>query len=157
MQCILDIFCKGDSEDREVVKKLPRLTVHNREPKQVRYMRFRNGKWEADGFETGGSALGTTIEINNNINCEDAATTFYHEVAHTDQPASMAASQAEYDDYKTEQWRIKKGLPPYHPGFQKVVADPNDPSKTIIFPDRDGIKAQGGPGLRIQSTHSFQR
>jgi hypothetical protein len=143
MQCILDIFCKGDAEDREVVKKLSRLTVNNREPKQVHYKKYEGGHWVDDGFESGGSELRPTIWINNDSNCEDAATTFYHEVTHTDQPGSMSGSQAEYDAYyKTELWRIKKALPPYMPGFQKQVTDPNDPAKTITVPDRDAIKAQ---------------
>jgi hypothetical protein len=143
VQCVLDILCKGDSQDRDVVKKLPRLTVLNREPKHVHYKTFHNGNWVDEGFDRGGSAQGTTIWINNNNNCEQAATTFFHEVTHTDQPASMPDSQREYDAYyKTEEWRIKKGLPPWQPGFQKTVTDPNDPSKTIVVPDRDAIKLQ---------------
>ena len=145
VQCILDIFCKGDSQDRDVVAKLPRLTVNNRQPKQVHYKRYHNGSWEDDGFESAGSASRTTrtVSINNDNNCQDAATTFFHEVTHTDQPASMSDSQAEYDAYyKTEEWRIKKGLPPWQPGFQKTVTDPSDPSKTIVVPDRDAIKRQ---------------
>jgi hypothetical protein len=54
----------------------------------------------------------------------------------------MAGSQREYDAYvKTEQWRIKKGLPPHAPGFRKSVPDPNDPSQTIEVPDAAAIKA----------------
>jgi hypothetical protein len=143
VQCILDIFCKGDAQDRDIVSKLPRLTVNNRVPKQVHFKKFHNGSWVDDGFESGGSALGTTIWVNNDSNCQDAASTFFHEVTHTDQPSTMADSQREYDAYyKTEIWRIKKGLPPWEPGFQKTVPDPNDSSKTTIVPDRDAIKAQ---------------
>src|SRR5262249_3811410 len=58
VKCILDIFCKGDAEDREVVKKLPKLTIHKRETKHVHFKRFKSGVWEDDGFTSGGSALG---------------------------------------------------------------------------------------------------
>lgn len=141
VKCILDIFCNGDNEDKEVVKKLPRLTVNKREPKQVHYKKYESGKWVDDGFTSGGSASGTTVWVNQDTNCCDAAATFFHEVAHTDQPASMAGSQREYDAYfKTEQWRIKKGLPPHHPSFRKKVKDPKDPKKDIEVPDMDAIK-----------------
>jgi hypothetical protein len=46
----------------------------------------------------------------------------------------MADSQREYDAYlKTEQWRIKKGLPPHDPSFRKTVN-----GKEV--PDMDAIK-----------------
>src|SRR5262245_44706574 len=143
VKCILDIFCKGDSQDREVVKKMPKLTIHRREKKQVHYKKFKGGTWVDDGFTSGGSALGTKVWVNQDTNCCDAAATFFHEVTHTDQPDTMAGSQREYDAYiKTEQWRIKKGLPPHNPTFRKKVKDPKDPSKTIEVPDADAIKAK---------------
>jgi hypothetical protein len=142
VQCILDVFCKGDAEDREVVKKLPRLTIHNRNPKQVHYKKYQGGKWVDGGFTSGGSANGTTVWVNADTNCCDAASTFYHEVAHTDQPSGMPGSQKEYDAYiKEEQWRIKKGLPPGGHNFRKKVKDPKDPSKEIEVPNGDAIKA----------------
>jgi hypothetical protein len=122
VKCILDIFCNGDKEDKEVVTKLPRLTVHRRTPKQVHYKRYESGAWVDDGFKSGGSARGTTVWVNADTNCCNAAATLFHEVTHTDQPESMAGSQREYDAYfKTEQWRIKKGLPPHSPSFRKRV------------------------------------
>jgi len=141
VKCILDIFCKGDAEDKEVVKKLPRLTVRNREPKEVHYKKFEGGTWVDGGFTSGGSASGTTISVNNDTKCVDAATTFFHEVTHTDQPAAWPGSQKEYDAYiKTEQWRIKKGLPPFEPGFQKSVPDPAHPGQNKLVPDEAAIK-----------------
>jgi hypothetical protein len=143
VQCILDIFCKGDAEDRAVVSKLPLLTVHRREAKQVHYKKYEGGKWKDGGFTSGGSARGTTVFVNEKTTCCDAAATFFHEVTHTDQPSSMAGSQREYDAYtKTEEWRIKKGLPPHDPTFRKVVKDPKDPSKTIEVPNPDAIKVK---------------
>ncbi len=142
VKCILDIFCTGDSEDREVVKKLPRLTIHRRQTKQVHYKKYRGGKWVDGGFTSGGSASETTVWVNEDTNCCDAASTFYHEVTHTDQPASMPSSQKEYDAYiKEEQWRIKKKLPPGGVKYRKKIKDPKDPSKTIEVPDQDAIKA----------------
>jgi hypothetical protein len=133
VDCILDIFCKGDRQDMEVVKKLPRLTIHKREPKQVHYKKFEGGKWVDGGFTSGGSARGTTVWINEGTDCCDAASTLFHEVAHTDQPASMAGSQREYDAYfKTEEWRIKKGLPPHHSSFRKKVSGKEVPDMTKI-------------------------
>jgi hypothetical protein len=126
-----------------VIAKLARLNVYNRQPKQVHYKRYHNGSWQDDGFDSAGSESPGTVSINNDSNCEDAATAIFHEVTHSDQPASMPGSQAEYDAYyKTEEWRIKKGLPPWQPGFQKTVTDPSDPSKTIVVPDRDAIKQE---------------
>lgn len=138
VDCILDIFCNGDKEDKEVVKKLPRLIIHNREPKQVHYKKYEGGKWVDGGFTSGGSALDTTpkrtVWINQGQDCRNAAATLYHEVTHTDQPAAMADSQREYEAYfKTEQWRIKKGLPPHDPSFRKTVN-----GKEV--PDMDAIK-----------------
>jgi hypothetical protein len=141
VDCILKIFCNGDSEDKSVVGKLPRLTVHKREPKQVHFKRFVGGTWVDDGFPSGGSASGTTVSINADKSCAEAASTLYHEVAHTDQPAGMPGSQKEYDAHiKTEQWRIKKGLPPKRAGYRKKVKDPKDPSKEIEVPDEAKIK-----------------
>jgi len=143
VKCILDIFCKGDAADRDVVTKLPKLTIHRREVKEVHYKKFVGGTWVDDGFTSGGSASGTTVWVNQDTKCCDAAATFFHEVAHTDQPGTMAGSQREYDAYfKTEQWLIKKGLPPHSPSFRKRVPDPNDSSKTIEVPDMDAIKAK---------------
>src|SRR5215213_2014862 len=77
VKCILDIFCNGDSADKDVVKKLPRLTVHKRETKQVHYKKYEKGKWVDDGFTSGGSAVGTTVWVNEDTNCCDAAATFF--------------------------------------------------------------------------------
>jgi len=143
VDCILDIFCNGDAEDKAVVTKLPRLTVYKREPKQVHYKKYANGKWEDGGFTSGGSARGTKVWVNQDTNCCNAAATMFHEVTHTDQPAGMAGSQREYDAYaKTEDWRIKKGLPPHNPSFRKRVPDPDKPGKTVEVPDMDAIKAK---------------
>jgi len=150
VQCILDIFCKGDAEDRAVVGKLPKLTIKRRETKFVHYKKFKGGKWVDDGFTSGGSAQGTNVAVNADTNCCNAAATFFHEVTHTDQPDTMAGSQREYDAYiKTEQWRIKKGLPPHNPKFRKKIKDPKDPSKMIEVPDPDAIKA------KVDSTYAY--
>jgi hypothetical protein len=141
VQCILDIFCKGDAEDREVVKKLPRLTIHNRNTKQVHFKKYQDGSWVEGGFTSGGSAFKTEVWVNADTNCCEAAATLFHEVAHTDQPHGTPGSQAEYDAYtKAEQWKIKKGLPPFDHSFRKRVKNPNDPSKDIEVPNEDGIK-----------------
>jgi hypothetical protein len=143
VKCILGVFCNGDSEDKEVVKKLPRLTIKNREPKEVHFKKFKNGKWEDGGFTSGGSANGPNVAINSDTKCAEAASTLYHEVTHTDQPPDMPGSQKEYGAYiKEEQWRIKVGLPPGGTGFRKTIKDPKDSSKTIEVPDQDAIKAE---------------
>lgn len=150
VQCILDIFCGGDAQDRAVVGKLPKLTITRRETKQVHFKRFKGGTWVDDGFTSGGSAQGTKIAVNADTNCCDAAATFFHEVTHTDQPATMAGSQREYDAYvQTEQWRIKKNLPPHSPKFRKRVVDPNHPGKMIEVPDPDAIKA------KVDATYAY--
>ncbi len=131
--CILDILCKGDNEDKEVVKKLPRLTIHKRKPKQVHYKKYEGGRWVDGGFTSGGSARGTEVWINENTECEDAAATLFHEVVHTDQPSSMAGSQREYDAYaKTEAWRIKKALPSHDLSFRKTINGKEVPDMTNI-------------------------
>jgi len=141
--CILNIFCNGDTEDKETVKKLQRLTVKNREAKQVHFKKYLGGKWVDDGFTSGGSARGATVWINKDTNCCEAASTLFHEVTHTDQPAGMPGSQREYDAYiKGEQWRIKKNLPPTSPSFRKKIKDPNNPKKMIEVPDTDTIKSK---------------
>jgi len=143
VKCILDIFCKGDSEDKEIVKKLPRLTIHKRQAKEVHYKQYTHGKWIDGGFTSGGSAVGTTVWVNQDTNCREAASTFYHEVTHTDQPTSMSGSQREYDAYtKEERWRIKKKLPPGGPGFRKRIKDPKYPSRTVEIPNQDAIKVK---------------
>jgi uncharacterized Zn-binding protein involved in type VI secretion len=140
---ILKTFCGGDSEDKAVVSKLPKLTVHMREAKQVHFKKFQGGKWVDGGFTSGGSANGTTVRVNAQTSSSEAASTLYHEVIHTDQPSSMAGSLREYDAYiKEEKWRIKKGLPSGGPNFRKTIPDPNDPKKTIEVPDEDAIKAR---------------
>lgn len=96
-----------------------------------------------DGFASGGSARGKTVWVNESTNCCNAAATLFHEVAHTDQPDTMAGSQREYDAYfKTEEWRIKKGLPPQAPSFRKKAKDPDNPDRDIEVPDMDAIKAK---------------
>lgn len=142
VKCILNIFCNGDSEDREVVKKLPKLTVHKRQAKQVHYKKYIGGKWVDDGFTSAGSANGTTVWVNEDSGCHETASTLYHEVTHTDQPMSMPSSQKEYDAYiKEEQWRIKKGYPPGGPNFRKKIKDTKNPSKMIEVPNKESIKA----------------
>jgi hypothetical protein len=142
IDCILDILCNGDAEDKQVVNKLPRLTVISREPKQVHYKKFEGGKWVDGGFTSAGSASGTTVKINKDQGCREATSTLYHEVRHTDQPATMGDAEREYDAYtKEEKWRIKKGYPEGGENFRKKITDPRDPSKTIEVPDEDAIKA----------------
>ena len=137
VDCILDIFCNGDAEDRAVIAKLPKLTVHKREPKQVHYKEYRGGKWVDDGFTSGGSAIpGKEVWVNEDEGCAEAASTLYHEVTHTDQPATMPGSQAEYEAYiKEEKWRMKEGkrLPPIDPSFRKKVN-----GKEVV--DEDAVK-----------------
>jgi hypothetical protein len=141
IKCILDIFCKGDREDQEVVKKLPRLTVHKREPKQVHFKKYTGGKWTDGGFTSGGSASGTTVAVNEDTKCSEAASTLYHEVTHTDQPSSMPGSQKEYDAYiKEEHWRIKKDLDPGGEKFRNQIPDPKDAARKIEVPNEDEIK-----------------
>jgi hypothetical protein len=141
VKCVLAIFCSGDAQDREVVKKLPRLTVINRRPKQVHYKKYVGGKWVDGGFTSGGSASGTTVKINQDTTCCEAASTLFHEVTHTDQPSGMPGSQKEYGAYiKEEEWRIKKGLPPGGKNYRMRVKDPNDSSKTIEVPNQAEIK-----------------
>ncbi len=133
--CILKIFCSGDKSDKEIVSKLSKLTIHKRMVKQVHFKKYVKGSWVDSGFTSGGSANGKEVWINEDTECDNAASTLFHEVTHTDQSSSMNDSQREYDAYfKTEQWRIKKGLPAYNSSFRKKVN-----GKTI--PNIDAIKA----------------
>lgn len=107
----------------------------------IENQKYQGGQWVDGGFTSGGSANGTKVWVNETTNCCNAAATLFHEVAHTDQPSSMAGSQREYDAYiKTEQWRIKKGLPPQDPTFRKRVPNPQDSKPFIEVPDPDAIK-----------------
>jgi len=122
VKSILDVFCNGDAEDRAVVTKLKRLKVDIIEPLKVNLKKYKNGKWVDDSFQAAGTAGNGEIEVDTTIDNSEAASTFYHEVVHTDQPSSMSNTQAEYDAYaKEEAWRIKRGLPPARDGKVKLI------------------------------------
>ena len=146
VDCILDIFCNGDAEDQQVVTKLPLLTVHRRETKQVHFKRYVGGVWIDDGFTSGGSARDTTVWINADSSCEDAAATLFHEVAHTDQPANMPGSQAEYDAYtRTEEWLIKRNMPSHDSSFRRTVGGRQVPDEAAIKRYVDSAYAYNPP------------
>ena len=70
--------------------------------------------------------------------CEDATTTFYHEVWHQNQPSGMGWPEPAEDDayYNTEQWTIDQGLPSQHPGLRI-----KDAKTGKLIPNQKAIRA----------------
>ncbi|MDF0673890.1 MAG: DUF4150 domain-containing protein [Nitrospira sp.] len=124
MNCLLRILCK---KDKEVVKKAQKLRVTKAKvffDDQI----YKKGKWVSNTAEWGGSANGNKVVISANTDCVGAAQTVYHEVLHTEQPASMSLEAKEMEAYtKGEEWAIARGLRG-EPKFRKL-----DPSgKTVV-------------------------
>jgi hypothetical protein len=95
---------------------------------------------EARAFEGGGSNNAARKEINvlSGSSNEEVAATFVHEARHQVQDKTKLKTwkEQEIDAYTVgEEYGIKKGLPPHHPGFRKKDAAGN------TVPDPDAIKA----------------
>ncbi len=109
LDCVLKILCK---QDRDIVQKAQKLNVKKVGPTIFDDPVFKDGKWTTEEFIAGGTAQGSNVNIDENLSCEAAAVTIYHEVWHTDQESGMSMVEAEYDAYyETEKWTIKRGLP----------------------------------------------
>jgi len=120
IDCILEILCK---KDKDVVKKAKKLNVSKVSPIIFDDPIFKNGKWTTEEFIAGGTASGKDIEMIEDMSCEEAATTIYHEVWHTDQKSGLSLADAEYDAYyNTEKWTIKRGLPSQGSGLRTTNA-----------------------------------
>jgi len=121
MDCLLKILCKQDKEVVEKAKKLKVTKANVFFDDKI----FRGGKWVSNSKEWGGSAKGNKVVISANTSCEGAAETVFHEVLHTEQPASMSWENKEIEAYtKGEEWSIKRGFAG-RPDFRSVDAAGN--------------------------------
>jgi hypothetical protein len=111
LPCVLKILCAKDKavvDDASKTQKVSKIKrIFFEDPI------FDGTKWTTKHFEAGGTAGGGKILFVSNTTCEDAATTLYHEVWHTKQPAGMGWPHPAEDDayYNTELWTIANGLP----------------------------------------------
>ncbi|MEM6276050.1 MAG: hypothetical protein AAF714_03815 [Pseudomonadota bacterium] len=99
---------------------------------------FDGKTWTTKTFEAGGTSGGNEITVMTNTDCDEAATTLYHETWHSKQPAGMGWPHPSEDDayYHTELWTIENGLP----------SQGNPPLRTKdsngkVVPDKAAIKA----------------
>lgn len=139
IDCILKILCK---QDKDVVKKANKIKIVAVDPLIFDDPIYKNGKWTTKPFPAAGTQKQGEIQMVRNMSCEEAATTLYHEVLHSEQPNSMSWPEKEYDAYKrTEEWTIKRGLPGQHPDFRKPGSMPpgiQGPAQVVV--DEAAIK-----------------
>ena len=98
---------------------------------------FDGTQWTTKTFEAGGTSGGGEITILTDTDCDEAATTLYHETWHAKQPPGMGWPHPAEDDayYHTELWTIENGLPSQgNPPLRKT-----DSSGKVV-PDKDAIR-----------------
>lgn len=133
LKCLLDILCK---KDKDVVQKAKKIKIVGVDPLIYDDPIFKGGKWTTKPFPAAGTQGGGKIQMVRNMSCEQAASTIYHEILHSDQPDSMSWPEKEYDAYKrTEQWTIDRGLPGQNPDFRKEIPMPPG----VFGPGRLGV------------------
>ena len=116
LKCLLDILCK---QDPDIVKKAAKNKIVAVDPLIFDDPVFKGGRWTTKPFHAAGTQGGGTIQMVRSMSCEDAAVTVYHELLHSEQPATMSWPEKEYDAYKrTEEWTIARGLPSQHSDFR---------------------------------------
>jgi len=133
--CVLKILCKTDKAVIDRAAKTQKIYKADRVYFDDPY--FDGKKWILKRFPAAGSVGGGKIMMLSKLSCENAATTLYHEVWHTKQPAGMGWPHPSEDDayYNTELWTISKGLPSQlYPPLRKTD------SKGNIIPDKAAIK-----------------
>jgi hypothetical protein len=137
VDCVKKILCKNDSA---LVTQLSKTSVTTADDIFFDDPYFDGKKWTTKRFPAGGTAdpQSKSILILAGSSCESAATTFYHEVWHQNQPLGMGWPEpAEDDAYaNTEQWTIDRGLPTQHQGIRK-----KDPKSGKSSPDLKAIRA----------------
>lgn len=134
--CVLKILCKND---KKVVDQLAKTKVTKADDIYFEDPYFDGKKWTTKKFPAGGSAdpVAKEITVLSATSCEDAATTFYHEIWHQNQPPGMGWPEPSEDDayYNTEQWTIDRGLPSQGTGLRT-----KDPKTGKIVPDKKAIR-----------------
>lgn len=135
MEDMLAILCGSepgiveDAGKTQKVYKVDRVFFEDKE--------FDGQQWQTVLFEAGGTAGGGEITMLSSTTAEAAATTLYHEVWHTRQPAGMGWPHPAEDDayYNTELWTISNGLPSQgHPPLRTTNGSGQ------IVPDKTAIK-----------------
>ncbi len=135
MPCILKIMCAKDKAVIDHARTKVNLYKVDRVFFDDNY--FDGKKWVIKTFEAGGTSGGGDITFLSGDNCENAATTLYHEIWHDKQPAGMGWPHPAEDDayYNTELWTIERGLP----GQQGDDLRMKD-AKGKLVPDKTAIK-----------------
>lgn len=137
--CVLKILCP---KDKDVVAQISRSTLNVADSISFDDPYYNGKKWTIKPFPAGGTsdAGQKKIGILRGASCEEAATTFYHEIVHQNQPqdGSLTFAQMEYEAYaKAEQWTIDRGLPPQDGVGSMRTKDAN--GKTTV--DQKGVEA----------------
>lgn len=147
LPCVLKILCKKD----KAVVDAARTTQKLYKIKRVFFEDplFDGKKWTTKHFEAAGTAGSGQILFVSDTTCESAATTLYHEVWHTKQPAGMGWPHLEEDDayYNTELWTIANGYP--------SQGDPplrTKDAKGNVVPDKAAIKSTVDAAYPVQTT-----
>jgi hypothetical protein len=137
VDAVRKILCKSDPQ---VVADLSRTKVTTADSIHYDDPYFDGKSWTTKRFEAGGSANPATKEIMvlSGTSAETAATTFYHEVWHQNQPKGMGWPEPAEDDayLHTEQWTIDQGLP----GQQGDDLRMTDPATGKQVPDPAAIR-----------------
>lgn len=137
VDAVRKILCKSDPQ---VVADLSRTKVTTADSIHYDDPYFDGKSWTTKRFEAGGSANPATKEIMvlSGTSAETAATTFYHEVWHQNQPKGMGWPEPAEDDayLHTEQWTIDHGLP----GQQGDDLRMTDPATGKQVPDPAAIR-----------------
>lgn len=137
VDAVRKILCKSDPK---VVADLSRTKVTTADSIHYDDPYFDGKSWTTKRFEAGGSANPATKEIMvlSGTSAETAATTFYHEVWHQNQPKGMGWPEPAEDDayLHTEQWTIDHGLP----GQQGDDLRMADPVTGKVVPDPAAIR-----------------
>lgn len=136
VNCVKKILCKSDPS---VVNQLAKTEVKAADVIYYDDPYFNGTKWTTKRFQAGGSAdpVSKKIMILSGASCEEAATIFYHEVWHQNQPPGMGWPEPAEDDayFNTEKWTIENGLPSQGVGLRTKDKAGN------ITPNRKAIRA----------------
>lgn len=110
IECLLKIFCL---QDKDLVRRLQQTTVVIRDEIVYTDYYYDGTSWQEEEFTAGGiSDFDTkTVELSEDMTCEQAADTVYHEMVHQQQKQKLSWGQMELDAYlKTEKWLLSRGL-----------------------------------------------
>ena len=135
VDCVLKILCP---KDKHVVGQLSKTKVNVADKIYFDDPYYDGKKWTTKRFDAGGvsSASNKEIGVMSGASCEDAATTFYHEIWHQNQSSAMNFEQKEYEAYyETEKWTIERGLPSQSAGTKLRKKE-----KGKVVPDRKAIE-----------------